>query len=144
MCRPCFHQLTSTRLTQGELGHLQAVDPGLLDGGSEGVEHCGEESRPAGPAGRRKGCSLHRWAPTREIQSRGLPVGFSSRTAKMGRLGQRTELAAPPLRPTDLSCFPGSCNCTRQQSAARISSSFFRISLCKPDIQSWATDGFRF
>lgn len=75
-CHPSFHQLTSTRLTQGELGHLQAVDPGLLDGGSEGVEHGGEESRPAGPAGRREGRSLRKWAPTREIQSRGLPVGY--------------------------------------------------------------------
>lgn len=80
----------------------------------------------------------------REIQSRGLPVGYGPRTAKTSRLGQRPELAGHPLRPTNLSCFPGSCNCTRQQSAARISSSFFRISLCKPDIQSWATNGFRF
>lgn len=45
---------------------------------------------------------------------------------------------------TDLSCFPGSCSWIRQQSAARISSSFFKMSLCKPDVQSWATDWFKF
>ena len=32
----------------------------------------------------------------------------------------------------------------RQQSAARISSSFFRMSLCRPAVQSWATAWFRF
>lgn len=45
---------------------------------------------------------------------------------------------------TDLSCFPGSCSWIRQRSAALISSSFFRISLCRPDTQSWATVGLTF
>ena len=51
--------------------------------------------------------------------------------------------AAPPGT-THLSCFPGSCSWIRQQSAARISSSFFRMSLCSPDVQSCATDWFKF
>lgn len=45
---------------------------------------------------------------------------------------------------TDLSCFPGSCSWILQRSAALISSSFFRISLCSPDTQSWATVALTF
>lgn len=45
---------------------------------------------------------------------------------------------------TDLSGFPGSCSCTRQQLAARISSSFRTMSRCRADVQSWAADWFRF
>lgn len=45
---------------------------------------------------------------------------------------------------TDLSCFPGSCSWILQRSAALISSSFFKISFCKPEVQSWATDWFKF
>lgn len=45
---------------------------------------------------------------------------------------------------TNLSCFPGSWSWILHRSAALISSSFFSISLCRPDTQSWATVGFTF
>lgn len=48
------------------------------------------------------------------------------------------------LAATHLSCLPGSCSWIRQRSAARISSSFFRMSLCRPELQSWATAWFKF
>lgn len=35
------------RLTQGQLGHVQAVEPGFLDGRREGAEHSCEEGRPS-------------------------------------------------------------------------------------------------
>lgn len=45
---------------------------------------------------------------------------------------------------THLSCFPGSWSWIRQRSAALISSSFFKISFCNPEVQSFATDWFKF
>lgn len=39
-------------LTEGELGHLQGADPGLLDGRGERTEHSREERGPPRPAGR--------------------------------------------------------------------------------------------
>lgn len=46
--------------TEGKLGHLQAADPGLLDGRREGTEHSCKESWPPRPARKDRGHSLHR------------------------------------------------------------------------------------
>lgn len=49
----CDHPSLSSHepsLTQGELGHLQVVGPGLFDGRRERIEHSREERGPSGPA----------------------------------------------------------------------------------------------
>ena len=76
-----------------------------------------------------------------------LPAWRHHQTTKAGVTAERAPRPAkeaPGRVTTNLSCFPGSCNWSLQQSAALISSSFFKMSLCKPDVQSWATDWFRF
>lgn len=69
---------------------------------------------------------------------------WSQAAAPAGRGHRRASRGPHAPRTTDLSGFPGSCSCSLQQLAARISSSLRRTSRCRAAVQSWAAAWFRF